>query len=53
MLSEGRQFLLVAPHMTMVPGMAIMLAVMGVNFLGDGLRDLIDPKSPHGGGGAS
>jgi len=45
MLSEGRQFLLIAPHMTTFPGIAIMVVVMGINFLGDGLRDMLDPKS--------
>lgn len=44
MLSEGRQFLLIAPHLTTFPGLAIMVAVMGINFFGDGLRDLLDPK---------
>ncbi len=44
MLSEGRQFLLIAPHLTIFPGLALMLVVMGVNFLGDGLRDALDPK---------
>ncbi|VAX25793.1 Dipeptide transport system permease protein DppC (TC 3.A.1.5.2) [hydrothermal vent metagenome] len=44
MLSEGRQFLLIAPHLTTFPGIAIMITVMGVNFLGDGLRDMMDPK---------
>ncbi|MGK7345923.1 MAG: ABC transporter permease [Candidatus Nitrospinota bacterium M3_3B_026] len=44
MLSEGRQFLLVAPHLITFPGLAIMMVVMGVNFLGDGLRDLLDPR---------
>jgi ABC-type dipeptide/oligopeptide/nickel transport system permease subunit len=45
MLSEGRQFFLVAPHMTTFPGLAIMMVVLGINFLGDGLRDWLDPKS--------
>lgn len=44
MLSEGRQFLLVAPGLIIFPGLAIMMIVMGVNFLGDGLRDLLDPR---------
>jgi len=44
MLAEGRQFLLIAPHLTIFPGVAIMLTVMGINFLGDGLRDMLDPK---------
>ncbi len=43
MLSEGRDFLLIAPHLTLFPGLAIMVVVLGLNFLGDGLRDLLDP----------
>lgn len=45
MLSEGRNFLLIAPHLTTFPGIAIMLVVMGINFLGDSLRTTLDPKS--------
>jgi peptide/nickel transport system permease protein len=45
MLAEGRQFILVAPHLTLAPGVAIMLLVMSLNFLGDDLRDLLDPKA--------
>lgn len=45
MLSEGRGFLLQAPWMGIFPGIAIMVSVMGFNFLGDGLRDLLDPRS--------
>lgn len=44
MLNEGRQFLLIAPHMTTFPGLAIMMVVLGFNFLGDGLRDALDPR---------
>ncbi|MEE9276181.1 MAG: ABC transporter permease [bacterium] len=43
MLADGRNFLLVAPHLTLFPGLAIALTVMGLNLLGDGLRDLLDP----------
>jgi len=39
MLNEGRQFLLVASHMTTFPGLAIMMVALGFNFLEDGLRD--------------
>ncbi|HWP59348.1 MAG TPA: ABC transporter permease [Candidatus Acidoferrales bacterium] len=39
MLSEGRQFLLVAPHLTVFPGGAIMITVLGLNLLGDALAD--------------
>jgi peptide/nickel transport system permease protein len=39
MLNEGRQFLLVAPHLTAYPGTAIMLTVLGLNLVGDALQD--------------
>jgi peptide/nickel transport system permease protein len=44
MLNEGRQFLLVAPHLTAFPGIAIMLAVLGLNLVGDGLRDRLEKR---------
>ncbi len=44
MLNGGRAHLLDAPHLTIFPGLAIALLVLGFNFLGDGLRDLTDPK---------
>ncbi len=44
MLNGGRAHLLDAPHLTIVPGVAIALLVLGLNFVGDGLRDLTDPK---------
>ncbi|OGL48757.1 MAG: hypothetical protein A3C43_08715 [Candidatus Schekmanbacteria bacterium RIFCSPHIGHO2_02_FULL_38_11] len=44
MLNDGRRYILTATHMTAFPGLAIMLVVMGFNFLGDGLRDALDPK---------
>ena len=44
MLNEGRQNLELAPHLAIVPGAAIMLAVLGFNLLGDGLRDVLDPR---------
>ena len=44
MLSGGRVHLLDAPHLTVFPGLAIALLVLGFNFLGDGLRDFTDPK---------
>jgi ABC-type dipeptide/oligopeptide/nickel transport system permease subunit len=44
MVSAGRDFLLVAPHIATIPGLAIMLAVLGFNLLGDGLRDALDPR---------
>src|SRR6516225_6512996 len=44
MLNGGRAHLLDAPHLTVFPGLAIAILVLGFNFLGDGLRDLTDPK---------
>ena len=44
MLNGGRAHLLDAPHLTLFPGLAIALLVLGFNFVGDGLRDLVDPK---------
>ena len=44
MLNGGRLHLLDAPHLTIFPGAAIALLVLGFNFLGDGLRDALDPK---------
>lgn len=43
-LSRGRQYLLVAPHITTATGLSIMLVVLGFNLLGDGLRDALDPR---------
>jgi peptide/nickel transport system permease protein len=45
MLSYGRAHLLDAPHVTIFPGIAIAVLVLGFNFLGDGLRDRLDPHS--------
>ncbi len=44
MLNEGRTYLETAPWMSIFPGLAIMLAVLGFNLLGDGLRDVLDPQ---------
>jgi len=44
MVSTGRDVLLVAPHVATVPGLAIMVAVLGFNLVGDGLRDALDPR---------
>ncbi len=44
MLAEGRAFLGQAPWMGIFPGLAIMAAVLGFNLLGDGLRDVLDPR---------
>jgi len=44
MLNEGRQYLEYATHLAVFPGLAIMVAVLGFNLLGDGLRDALDPQ---------
>jgi peptide/nickel transport system permease protein len=44
MLSAGRVYMEQQPHLTIFPGLAIMLTVLGFNFLGDGLRDALDPR---------
>jgi peptide/nickel transport system permease protein len=49
MLNYGRIHLLDAPHLTVFPGLAIAVLVLGFNFLGDGLRDALDPKTGAGG----
>ena len=43
MLADGRGVITVAPHVATVPGAAIVLAVLGLNLLGEGLRQIIDP----------
>ena len=43
MINAGRSHLLDAPHLTLFPGLAILATVMGLNFLGDGLVDRLDP----------
>jgi peptide/nickel transport system permease protein len=45
MLSDARSFLTLAPWISIFPGLAIMVAVLGFNLLGDGLRDAMDPRS--------
>lgn len=44
MLSSGRNYIRSYPHLTFFPGLAIMLTILALNFLGDGLRDALDPK---------
>ncbi len=44
MINAGRGHLLDAPHLALSPGIAILITVMGLNFLGDGLVDYLDPR---------
>ena len=49
MLNDARQHLQTAPRLILIPGVAIFLAVLGFNLLGDGLRDLLDPRTGRSG----
>ncbi|MDO5370021.1 ABC transporter permease [Paracoccus sp. (in: a-proteobacteria)] len=44
MLAEAQTMVTIAPHVAIVPGLAILLTVLGLNLLGDGLRDALDPR---------
>jgi peptide/nickel transport system permease protein len=43
-MAEGRQYMTDAPWIITIPGIALMITVMGLNLLGDGLRDVLDPR---------
>ncbi len=45
MLNDGRSHLFDAPHLVLFPALAVMLAVLSFNFIGDALRDFLDPRS--------
>lgn len=45
MIRDGTRYMLVAPHMVLIPGVALMLVVLAVNLLGDELRDYLDVKT--------
>ena len=47
MLADSQTMIAVAPHVALVPGLAIVLAVLGINLMGDGLRDVLDPQLRH------
>ncbi|MEM6617696.1 MAG: ABC transporter permease [Pseudomonadota bacterium] len=44
MLAESQTMITIAPHMALFPGLAIVLTVLGLNLMGDGLRDALDPR---------
>ena len=45
LVDQGTQYLLIAPHVALFPGLAIAITVLGFNFLGDAARDALDPKA--------
>ena len=47
-LSEGRQYMIDAPWIMLYPGLAVSLTVLCLNVIGDGLRDILDPRSAKG-----
>ncbi|MEL6744347.1 MAG: ABC transporter permease [Pseudomonadota bacterium] len=48
MLNEAQTMMSFAPHMAILPGLAIVITVLGLNLLGDGLRDVLDPRLSKG-----
>jgi peptide/nickel transport system permease protein len=44
MIAEGRNFIVMAPHISTIPGVALMVTIVGLNLLGDGIRDTLDPR---------
>jgi peptide/nickel transport system permease protein len=44
MLADAQTLVTLAPHLALIPGIAIILTVLGLNLLGDGLRDALDPR---------
>ena len=44
LLDQGATYFLLTPHLAVFPGLAIMVTILGLNFLGDGLRDVLDPR---------
>ncbi len=47
MISDGRQYLAAAPWVVIAPGIALMLTVLAFNFMGDGIRDVFDPRNKN------
>jgi len=48
MLGDGRKILFTAPHVSIIPGLMIFALVMSINLLGDGVRDVLDPRLKSG-----
>ncbi|NEP54854.1 MAG: ABC transporter permease, partial [Moorea sp. SIO3C2] len=45
MLFDAQNYIEIAPHMAIFPGLAIFLTVLSINYIGDGLRDALDPQT--------
>jgi peptide/nickel transport system permease protein len=45
LVTDGSQYLQVAPHLPLIPAALIFITVLSINFMGDGLRDALDPRS--------
>lgn len=48
MLADAQTLVIIAPHLALIPGLAIVLTVLGLNLMGDGLRDILDPRLQRG-----
>ena len=48
MIAEGRTFFQIRPYLVFLPGFLLALTVLGINVLGDGLRDQLDPRFGRG-----
>ena len=48
MLAEAQTLVALAPHVAILPGLAIVVTVLGLNLMGDGLRDVLDPRLRRG-----
>ena len=47
LISDGRTYITSAPWVVIAPGIALMLTVLAFNFMGDGIRDIFDPKNTN------
>jgi peptide/nickel transport system permease protein len=45
MLATGRQFVILRPHVVLLPGLAIFVIVLALNLVGDAIRDVLDPRT--------
>jgi peptide/nickel transport system permease protein len=48
MLSDAQTLISLAPHLALIPGLCIVFTVLGLNLMGDGLRDIFDPRLRRG-----